>query len=252
MGSGPKVREYDPKSRGYEDIFMSYLRDLQSQQGNRNVQGVEAPDQPYSERAAQQMAQSVGRYGPDMEKMLYGMMMGGGRQDVTGVTDAMQERGQIQDQSTMAQLRASGVPLESTAMARAATGQLGRNQLDRNIAIGQMELGALENAMARQFQGARGLQSVPGYYAAPTSIERAMLGLNRQYDMANLQNRQFNAELQNREDQVVANMLNNLLAQNWYQPERMVEPSNWQKFGQPILGVAGKLGGAALGNPALF
>ena len=249
MGSGPNVREYDPKSRGFENQFMQFLNQLQGQ-GPSDVEGVNAPDQPYSQQAADRMNASIGQYGGDIEKMLYGMMLGGGRQDVSNITDAMRERGQAQDAMNIAQLKEQGIPLQSTAMTRAALGQLGQNQLNRDIGIGQLELGAMENAMARQFQGAQGLQSMPGYYAQPTSVEQAMLGFDRSYDMANLQNRQFNARQQTQNDQVVANMLNNLLAQNYYQPERMVEPSAWQQYGQPLLGAAGLLGGAALGNPA--
>lgn len=251
MGSGPKVKEFDPKSRGYETDFMSYLNYLQGGGGPSDVEGVETPDQPFSQQAAERMNASIGRYGGDIEKMLYGMMMGGGRQDVSNITDAMRQRGQQQDAMSLAQLKESGIPLNSTAMTRAAMGQLGQNQLDRNIGIGQLELGAMENAMDRQFRGAQGMQSMPGYYAQPTSIEQAMLGLGQQYDMANLQNRQFNAQQETQNQQVIANMLNNLLANNWYQPERMVEPSNWQKYGQPLLSVAGGIGAGIAGNPML-
>lgn len=250
MGSGPNVTEFDPKSRGYDSIFMNYLNQLQTQ-GPQHAEGVEAPDQPYSQQAADRMNESIGRYGSDIEKMLYGMMMGGGRQDVSNITNDMRERGEMQDRQILAQLKASGIPLQSTAMTRAATGQLGQNQLNRNISIGQLELGEMNNAMDRQFRGASGLQSMPGYYAQPTSVEQAMLGLQSQYDMANLQNRQFNAQQTGQQQQIIANMMNNLLANNWYQPERMVGPSDWQRYGVPALTLAGGIGGAFLGNPML-
>lgn len=157
-----------------------------------------------------------------MEKFFGGMMAHGGRQDVSQILADM-DRGFLgQQQDMINQLKASGIPLQSSGMARAMGDQLGRANVSHNLARGQVQLDEMGRAMGRQFQGAGGLAGMPGYYAQPSSIEAAMFGMTSPYDMARLSH--------------LGQGYNNLFSQNYYQPERVEGPSSYEKYVDPFLG----------------
>lgn len=175
------------------------------------------------------MQQSIDSNGAGMEKFFAGMMQNGGLQDLTNVTRSMQQQGRFADQNAMNQIKASGIPIRSSAAEGAAMNALQQNALQRNMQIGQMELGNQNQAMARQFQGAQGLAGMPAYYAQPSSLEAQMLGLRMPYDMAGIENARLNAQLQNAQMGYGAQMGAALMNQNWQQPDTVVLPpgTNW-------------------------
>lgn len=192
---------------------------------NQPTQQTQAPDTPYSQQAAQRANQSVGQYGPEMEKMLYGMMMGGGSQNVDKLMADMNAKQGMDRQNTLNQIKSSGVPMQSSAMGRAVGQGLGQVDASANLAMGDMRRQMMESAMGRQFQGAQGLSGMPGYYGQPSSIEQAIMGMRLPYDQMNFQAGQ-------NKDNAMANWMAQL---GMYQPERMQEPSKFDKYVSPIL-----------------
>lgn len=191
---------------------------------------IQAPDTPLHEQAATRMNQSIGAYGSDMEKMMYGMMQGGGRQNLDNIQRTMQQQGRMNDQNLMNDLKASGIPMNSSAMQGAAAQALAQNRLQRNMQMGQLGLDNERYAQQQQFAGAQGLQSMPGYYAQPSTMEAQMLGLRQPYDMANIQNERLNAEFANAQQGYGANLMSQFLQNNWYQPERLTyTPYNFMR-----------------------
>lgn len=180
------------------------------------------------------MDRGVQQYGPQMEKFYYGMMQGGGRQDATQLIEDMMRQGQMQDRQTRADVMSSQLP-QGTAQTRALAGELGKNRLDRNIAIQQLEQDLMNQAMQRQFQGAQGLQGSQQYYEGPSSIELAMLGARQPYDLANL-------EARTQQQQALDQMMTQL---GMYQPERQTYASPWEQFVNPFINLAGNAAMAA-------
>lgn len=244
----PKVAEtFQPENRGYDQMAMNLMNQFLSGQNTPQVgTNIQAPDMPLHERAATQMGQSIDQYGPAMEKFMYGMMQGGGRQNLDNMTRAMRQQGRMNDQQTLNDVKASGIPMRSSGMEGAAAQALAQNRLQRNMQMGQMELDNERYAQQNQWQGAQGLSGMPGYYAQPSSIEASMLGLRQPYDMANIQNERFNAEMQNQQQGYGANLMGQFLQNNWYQPERvMYNPYNFAR--DTLLPGMFQFGGAALG-----
>ncbi len=64
---------------------------------------------------------------------------------------------------------------------------------------------------------------MPGYYAQPSSVEQAMFGMKRPYDLMNMQNE--------------GNMMAGLLGQNWYTPDPTYGPSPFDAFMAPFLNI---------------
>lgn len=191
-----------------------------------------APDTPISQQAASQAQNSIGAHGADMEKFFGGMMQGGGMPDITQVLGDMDRRFATQQQGMVNDLKSSGIPLQSSAMARIMGDQLGQANIGHNLGRGQMEIDQMNQAMQRQFQGAGGLAGMPSYYAQPSSIEAAMFGMRQPYDMARMQG--------------LGNAYNNLYSQNYYQPERIEGPSGYEMYVDPFLGpILQGLGSAA-------
>lgn len=207
----PQVQTFQPEDRGYmsgiQDFFESGLQ--------------ETPDTPYSEQAASQTNDFISQFGPAMEKFFYGMMQNGGMGDTRSILRNMQARGDRERGKTQQQVMASGLPMQSSAMARAVTDSLAGADLDRNIAMGGIELDEYNKAQNRRFQGASGLGGMPGLYAAPSSIEQAMFSMQSPYDLARMQ--------------AQSNYYNNLMGQNFYQPERIMGPSDFDKYVSPFL-----------------
>lgn len=173
----------------------------------------------------QQMQQNIGRFGPDIEKFMYGMMMGGGKNNVSKLTNDMNQQYQNRSQDITNQVKASGIPMQSTAMARAMGDSLGKANTDYSTQLGQLQAGLMENAMGRQFQGAQGLMGMPSYYGQPTSIEQAIFGMRSPYDMAN-----FDARMNTQN-----NMANWMGQYGMYQPERVQTPSPFDQYVSPLL-----------------
>lgn len=183
---------------------------------------MEAPETPISEQAASQASRSTGAHGSDMEKFFSGMMKGGGQQDVSQILGDMDRMFGRQQQGMINDIKASGVPLQSSGMARIMGDQLGQANIGHNLARGQVELDQMNQAMQRQFQGAGGLGGMPSYYAQPSSIEAAMFGMKQPYDMARMQG--------------LGNAYGQLFNQNYYQPERIEGPSGYEQYIDPFLG----------------
>jgi hypothetical protein len=157
-----------------------------------------------------------------MEKFFGGMMAGGGMQDVSQVLGDMDRGFATQQQDMINQLKASGIPLQSSGMARLMGDQLGRANIQHNMQRGQLQLGEMNNAMQRQFMGAQGLAGMPGYYGQPSSIEQAMFAMRQPYDMARIQG--------------LGNAYNSLYSQNYYDPLYIEGPSKYEKYVDPFLG----------------
>ncbi len=180
-----------------------------------------SPETPISEQAARQQQGSIGAHGADMEKFFGGMMAGGGRQNLDQILGDMDRGFGTQQQNMINQMKASGVPMQSSAMNRMMTEGLGQANVQHNLARGQVQLGEMGNTMQRQFQGASGLGMMPSYYGAPSSIEQAMFGMRQPYDIAQMQG--------------MGNAMNNLYSQNYFQPERIEGPSGFDKWITPWL-----------------
>lgn len=126
-----------------------------------------------------------------------------------------------QQQASINQMKASGIPGNSSAMARMMSEGMNQGDLQHNLARGQLQLNEMNNVMGRQFQGAQGLGAMPGYYAAPSSIEQAMFGMRAPYDLGRMQE--------------IGNAYQGLMAQNYYQPERVEGPSQFEEWISPWL-----------------
>ncbi len=111
--------------------------------------------------------------------------------------------------------------MQSTAMARALGSSLSDADLQSNVAMGGIELDQFNQAQARRFGGAQGLGGMSNFYAGPSSIEQAMFGMRAPYDLqrTGLQGQYYN----------------NLQQQNYFQPERVMMPSGFDRYVSPIL-----------------
>jgi len=207
---------------------------------------IQAPDTPLHEQAAQRANANVGQYGADMSKFYYGMMNGQGAQNLDNITRNMRAAGRQSDRDVMSQMKASGMPLNSSAMGSTVANALSQNALNRNMQIGQMELGNQNQANALAFQGAQGLGAMPSYFGQPAGIEAQMLGLQLPYDMAGIENARLNAQLQNQNMGYAAQLGRGFLDNNWYQPEHLVIPPTQSPYGPAALGLIGQLGSAAI------
>ena len=172
-----------------------------------------------------------------MEKFFGGMMAHGGAQDVSQILSDMDRQFGTQQQDMINDIRASGIPLQSSAMARIMGDQLGRSNVMHNLGRGQVQLDQMNQAMQRQFQGAGGLAGMPGYYGQPSSIEAAMFGMRQPYDMARMQG--------------LGDAYNHLWAQNYYNPTYIEGPSNYEKYVDPFVGPVLQLLGTFAGAGAL-
>jgi hypothetical protein len=225
----PGVKEYDAP---YLEDAQNWFKDLEAPQ-------MEVPDTPITQQAADQAGKSVSRFGPDLEKFFYGMMSGGGMPDLSTLLDSANKQYKMNQQDIQENIINSGLPRGSTAMSRALGKSLGQANNDFLLGLTRERLGAEERSMGRQFRGAGGLAGMPGYYGQPSSLERAMFQMKAPYELEN-----FNAlrDLQNQQ----ANFMNNLA---FYQPERIQEPSPFDKYVSPILNPV--LQGAAAAIPFL-
>ena len=234
----PKTTTVHPESRGYENQLMEIMNQFLSGQNTPQIGAAPtAPDTPLHQQAMQQAQASTGAHGADMQKFYANMMAGGGRANLDQATRAMAQRGARDDQNIMAQLMASGLPVNSTAMARASTGELSDAALNRNLGLTQMELANEQQAMQNQFAGAQGLHSMPGYFAQPTSIEAQMLGLRMPYDQMAHQGRISQAQLENQQQGFGAQLAGGFLNNNWYQPDTIVHPDYnfWRDTAAPAV-----------------
>ncbi len=218
------------------------------------------------------MERSVSQHGPDLERFYYGQMMGGGPSADygTGLMRAEHDRAR---QDTMQQLQASGIPMQSSAMARTAGESLG--QMDNQFAMqmGQYQDQLRQQELQNRMMGAQGLEGMGGYYAQPTSIEQAIFGMRSPYDMANFQAQQqaqmanmgarnqagmanmqalnqanqFGAQAQNQaalaHQQAMADWMTQL---GMYQPHRMETPSPFQSYVMPFLEAGANAGASWL------
>ena len=167
------------------------------------------------------MQRSIGAHGADMEKFFGGMMAGGGQQDLTQILSDMDANFSNQQGQMINQMKASGIPANSSAMARMLTEGLGNANIQHNLSRGGLQLDQMNQAMQRQFQGAQGLGYMPQYYAQPSSIEQAIFGMRQPYDLAQMQG--------------LSTAYNNLFSQNYYQPERIEGPSGYEKYAAPFI-----------------
>lgn len=200
---------------------------------------METPATPISERAAADAQRSVGAHGADMEKFFGGMMAHGGMPDISQTLGRMDQLYGQQQQDMINQLKASGLPLNSSAMAQAMGGALSQGAQQHNLARGMLEMDQMNQAMGRQFQGAAGLGSMPSYFGQPSSIEQAMFGMQMPYDLARIQG--------------LGNAYGQLWGQNYYTPTYIEGPSPYEMYVDPFLGpilegLAGMLGSALLGG----
>lgn len=182
---------------------------------------MQAPDTPLSQQAAADQQRSIGAHGADMEKFFAGMMQGGGQQNLDQIMADMDNMFGMQQQQGINQMKASGIPANSSAMARMMTEGLNQGNVQHNLARGQLQLNEMNNVFNRQFSGAAGLGGMPQYYGAPSSIEAAMFGMRQPYDLGRMQ--------------AQGNAYNNLFAQNYYQPERIEGPSGFDQYISPWL-----------------
>lgn len=182
---------------------------------------MQTPDTPISQQAASDMQRSIGAHGSDMEKFFGGMMANGGQQNLDQILGDMDANFATQQQNMINQMKASGIPGNSSAMGRLMGEQLGQANIQHNLARGQTQLNEMNNVFNRQFQGAQGLGYMPQYYAQPSSIEAAMFGMRQPYDLGRMQS--------------LGNAYNNLFAQNYYQPERIEGPSPFEQYVVPIV-----------------
>lgn len=222
---------------------------LQGQHNSNLPTSIAAPDTPLHEQAAQRANANVGAYGADISKFYSGMMNGQGGQDLSNITRNMRAQGRMSDQNVMNQIRASGMPLNSTAMMGAMTNALSQNAMNRNVQMGQLELGNANQANALAFQGAQGLSGMPSYFSQPANIEAQMLGLRLPYDMAGIENQRLNAQLNNQNLGYAAQLGRGFLDNNWYQPEHVVMEPQQSAFWPALLQAGGMLGmGALMGS----
>lgn len=233
---------FEPETN-VQEFTPPHLQEAQDYFQNREASTpqMDVPDTPLSQQAGQDMSRSISQYGPEMEKFFFGMMQNGGLQNSQGILDSMQQRGQMNDQNTRAQVMSSQLPQGSTAQTRALGGELSQNALDRNIQMGNIELQQANQAMNRQFQGAQGLGSMPSYYGQPSSVEQAMFSMQTPYRMAN---HEAQMQEQSAQDQWMQ-------AMGLMQPERVVtqEPSPWDQYVSPILNAAAPAVGMMIGGP---
>ena len=171
------------------------------------------------------MQSTIGRFGPELEKFFYGKMLGGDQGNINRLLGDMNTQHASGQQDLMNKIKASGIPMGSSAMGRAVGGELGRANTDFNVQRGGMMEDMRRHDLGTQFQGAGGLGGMPGYYAAPSSIEAAIFGMKSPYDMAN-----FGARMQDR-----GSMQNWMSQYGMYQPERVQRPSGFDQYVSPWL-----------------
>lgn len=210
---------------------------------------MQTPNMNLSEQAGARASESIGKYGADIEKTLYGMMQNGGMADMRGYLSNAKQVQSDQNAQTIADLKSSGIPLRSTSMAKAAGSSLGKANNEFALGIADKQLSASQQAAQNQLSGASGLMNMGQYYAAPASIEQSMMSSLFPYLNANMQSKQ-NTE------NILAQGYNTLANQNYSGIETYMLPSNFDKYVAPILNFAGEaLGGALptlLGNEQLM
>lgn len=208
---------------------------------------MEVPDTPISQQAANQMQSSVSRFGPEMEKFFYGMMQNGGAQNIDNLMKNIQERGQQNQQDIRAQVLSQDLPRGSTAQARALGGELSDAALERNIQMGNIRRQMEQQAMQRQFQGAQGLSQMPQFYQQPSAVEQQMFSMQTPYRMQNMQNqmeqRLANLRARQSTQRAKAGLMGEI---GTYQPERIQQPSGFQKYVSPLLKAGTSIASAAL------
>lgn len=200
---------------------------------------MDLPNKNISQQAANRANQSVSQYGPEMEKMFYGMMQNGGLPDLRSYLSNAKQVHADQRSRSIADLKSSGIPLRSTAMAKAAGQTLGQADNQFAMSMADREIQEYNNALNRQFQGAAGLGTMPGYYAAPSSVEMSMIDALTPYHTGNL-----NAQLQTQMTQ--GQGYNTLMNNNWQGIDTYMMPSKFDQYVSPFLnplleGLAGGL-----------
>ena len=190
------------------------------------------------------MQESIAKYGPGMEKFFYGMMQGGGMQDVQPLIDAATKQHGADQESIRASVMSSGLPMQSTGMARSLGRELGQSSNQFGMNVLNTQLKSQSDAMQRQFGGAQGLGGMPGYYGQPSGLEMSLLGMQQPYDMARFGGGMAQQGMQ-------SDFYNRMLG-NEFQGNYM-EPSDFQKYIgswlNPLLGAAGNVGSTvALGG----
>lgn len=183
---------------------------------------MQTPDTPYSERAAARTEGFTSKFGPELEQFFSSMMSGGGAADSRSLMRGMQARGDRNRDMTQQSIMASGIPMQSTAMARALGGAMSDADLQSNVAMGGIEMDLFNQSQNRRFQGAAGLGGMPGLYSAPSSIEQAMFAMKAPYDL--------------QRQGMQGDYYNQLMSQNYYQPEREWMPSGFDRYISPWLG----------------
>lgn len=195
-----------------------------------------SPATPLSEQAASDVSRNIGAHGGDLAKFFSGMMANGGQQNLDQILADMNTQFRNTQQQSINDVKASGIPLASSGMARLMGDTLGKANVDYNVNRGQIQLNEMNNVFQRMFGGAQGLQGLNDFYSAPTSIEAAMFGMRQPYDMARING--------------LSNAYSQLFNQNYYQPDRVEGPSGYQKyvapFVNPILQGFGRAAGAAM------
>lgn len=102
--------------------------------------------------------------------------------------------------------------------------------LNDQYALQQQQTLLDQNNLANQlkFAGAQGMQSIPGMYTTPSSIELAMINALSPYSMANLNSQNQLLGLQ-------GGLQGQQLGSNVYMPEIMMTPSDYDRYLAPFL-----------------
>lgn len=200
----PTINEYQPQERGWlEDI-------------NRYFQGdfLTAPGQEVTRAATQAAAGMAGRAAPGLEQFYSQMVETGFAPQYQQQLRNIAELGEDRRRQILSDVLARGPG--GTATTGAAMRGLRTSDLEERLAMGELALGAEQQAIANRLAGAQSLQGLPSIYTTPSSLEQAMLARRQGYDVARAGER--GAYERQR------------LGMEYYQPQRIVTTPQVQTF----------------------
>jgi len=172
-----------------------------------------------------ELGANIGQYGGDLSKFFYGAMTQPPT-DLSGVMDIFGQMGDISRQKAWREAMGRGYGAGSTAAIRSGLGAMREGDLRSQLAAAGLGLDVAGQEFGRRMAGAQGLMGMPGYYAAPTSVEMGLLNLLQQGGLANLQAQMGTQGLQ-------AGAMGDIFAQQQTQPVMM--PGWGQTIASPIL-----------------
>lgn len=219
----PSIQENKTTGRGYDQQALNWYQDTM-----KNIPQMKQFDTPLSQQAGTEMSKSIDLNGPMMEKFFQGAMNGQGANSVDSIIGNMNKLYGLDRQKTIGDVKASGIPMNSSAMARTMTGALGRSDLQNSLDTGKFALDARNQDLSQRFQAAMGLGGMPAYYAAPSSVENAMFNMRYPIERGNQQ-----AQMQGLG--MGSNLYGNLMSQNFSGVDPYMMPSGFDRYVAPFL-----------------